>query len=122
MRRRSGGARRDCAGRAPSRCATTRAADASSSRSRPESNWGSRRATVEGLAGASADELRAMEIDGQGLGIHFPKLDADLYVPAVLQGVLGSRRWMETRRGAPASAGQARQAEAERIRSRGADR
>lgn len=61
---------------------------------------------VEGLAGASADDLRAVEIDSQGLGIHFPKLDADLYVPALLEGVLGSRRWMAARLGA--AGGQAR--------------
>lgn len=61
---------------------------------------------VEGLAGASADDLRAVEIDNQGLGIHFPKLDADLYVPALLEGVLGSRRWMAARLGA--AGGQAR--------------
>ncbi len=61
---------------------------------------------VEGLAGASAENLRAIEIDSQGLGIHFPKLDADLYVPALLEGVLGSRRWMAARLGA--AGGQAR--------------
>ncbi|NBQ54825.1 MAG: DUF2442 domain-containing protein, partial [Proteobacteria bacterium] len=27
-------------------------------------------------------------------GLHFPQLDADLYLPALLKGVLGSRRWM----------------------------
>lgn len=63
---------------------------------------------VEGLAGASADDLRVVEIDGQGLGIHFPRLDADLYVPALLEGVLGSRRWMAARLGA--AGGQARSA------------
>ncbi len=61
---------------------------------------------VEGLAGASADDLRAVEIDSQGLGLHFPKLGADLYVPALLEGVLGSRRWMAARLGA--AGGQAR--------------
>jgi hypothetical protein len=54
---------------------------------------------VEGLAGASTEDLRAVEIDNLGLGIHFPKLDADLYVPALLEGVLGSERWMNARSG-----------------------
>jgi hypothetical protein len=27
-----------------------------------------------------------------GSGIHFPRLDADLYVPALAKGILGSRR------------------------------
>lgn len=61
---------------------------------------------VEGLAGASVDDLRAVEIDSQGLGIHFPRLDADVYVPALLEGVLGSRGWMAARLGA--AGGQAR--------------
>ena len=61
---------------------------------------------VEGLAGASAEDLRAVEVDGMGLGVHFPRLDADLYVPALLEGVLGSRRWMAARSGG--AGGQAR--------------
>ena len=61
---------------------------------------------VEGLAGASAADLRVVEVDAMGLGIHFPRLDADLYVPALLEGVLGSRSWMAARLGA--AGGQAR--------------
>lgn len=55
---------------------------------------------VEGLAGASVEDLRVVEVDGMGLGVHFPRLDADLYVPALLEGVLGSRRWMAAQLGA----------------------
>jgi hypothetical protein len=55
---------------------------------------------VEGLQHASADDLKAVEVEAFGLGIHFPTLDADLYVPALLEGVLGSRRWMAERLGA----------------------
>lgn len=54
---------------------------------------------VEGLAGASAEDLRAVEVEAQGLGLHFPRLDADLYVPALLDGLLGSRRWLASRLG-----------------------
>lgn len=55
---------------------------------------------VEGLRGASTSDLRVIEIEAFGLGIHFPRLDADLYVLALLEGVLGSRRWMAARLGA----------------------
>ena len=55
---------------------------------------------VEGLERASQDDLRVIEVEAFGLGIHFPKLDADLYVPALLEGVLGSKRWMAERLGA----------------------
>jgi hypothetical protein len=49
---------------------------------------------VEGLRGASASDLEVIEVEELGLGVHFPKLDADLYVPALLNGVLGSAKWM----------------------------
>jgi len=55
---------------------------------------------VEGLQHASEAELRSVTVDALGLGIHFPKLDADLYVPALLEGVLGSKPWMAARLGA----------------------
>ena len=55
---------------------------------------------VEGLQHASAEDLKAIEVEAFGLGIHFPKLDADLYVPALLEGVLGSKRWMAAQLGA----------------------
>jgi hypothetical protein len=55
---------------------------------------------VEGLAGAPAEDLRVIELEAVGLGVHFPRLDADLQVPALLEGVLGSRRWMAARLGA----------------------
>ena len=53
---------------------------------------------VEGLQAASAQDLKLIEVEAFGLGIHFPRLDADLYVPALLKGVLGSKRWMAARR------------------------
>jgi len=54
---------------------------------------------VEGLQHASAEDLKMIEVESFGLGIHFPKLDADLYVPALLQGVLGSKRWLAAQLG-----------------------
>src|SRR6478735_1682721 len=49
---------------------------------------------AEGLAGASAADLAQIEISPAGLGLHWPRLDADLYVPSLLQGMLGSKNWM----------------------------
>ena len=48
---------------------------------------------VQGLAGAKASDLAAVEITPTGLGLHWPKLDADLYLPSLLQGLFGTRRW-----------------------------
>ncbi|MFL6673993.1 MAG: DUF2442 domain-containing protein [Massilia sp.] len=39
---------------------------------------------VPGMEGARAEDLADAEISPSGLGIHFPKLDVDLYVPALL--------------------------------------
>lgn len=49
---------------------------------------------TQGLAGAKASDLSVIEITPTGLGLHWPRLDADLYLPALLEGVLGTRRWM----------------------------
>jgi hypothetical protein len=55
---------------------------------------------AEGLAGASPEDLAEIEVSPAGLGLHWPRLDADLYVPALLQGVFGSRSWMGRQLGA----------------------
>lgn len=55
---------------------------------------------AEGLAGASSEALADIEISPTGLGLHWPRLNADLYVPALLQGVLGSKQWMARQLGA----------------------
>jgi hypothetical protein len=54
---------------------------------------------AEGLEKAKPADLVAIEISPSGLGLHFPALDADLYLPALLEGFLGSRRWMAARLG-----------------------
>lgn len=49
---------------------------------------------AEGLEKANAEQLRDIEITPSGYGLHFPRADADLYLPTLLEGFLGSRRWM----------------------------
>jgi len=55
---------------------------------------------AQGLEHATPLQLAKIEITPSGLGIHFPKLDADLYLPALLEGFLGSKKWMAARLGA----------------------
>jgi hypothetical protein len=55
---------------------------------------------AEGLEHAAPAQLDPIEISPSGFGIHFPKLDADLYLPALLEGFLGSTSWMASRLGA----------------------
>jgi Protein of unknown function (DUF2442) len=49
---------------------------------------------AQGLEAARPAQLANIELSPSGLGIHFPDLDADLYLPALLEGFLGSRQWM----------------------------
>tara|TARA_R110002020_G_scaffold98736_17_gene234854 strand:- start:2318 stop:2734 length:417 start_codon:yes stop_codon:yes gene_type:complete len=73
---------------------------------------------AEGLAGASPDDLSEIDISPAGLGLHWPRLDADLYVPALLQGLFGSKSWMAASLGT--AGGQARtQAKADAARANG---
>jgi len=44
--------------------------------------------------------LTKIEISPAGFGLHWPQLDTDLYVPALLQGVFGSKSWMARQLGA----------------------
>jgi hypothetical protein len=48
---------------------------------------------IEGLQYATSDELSEIEINPKGFGLHFPRLDADVYLPALLNGVTGSKAW-----------------------------
>jgi hypothetical protein len=61
---------------------------------------------AQGLDEAKSEQLAKIEISPSGLGLHFPKLDADLYLPSLLEGFLGSRRWMAAQMGK--AGGQAR--------------
>jgi Protein of unknown function (DUF2442) len=44
------------------------------------------------LAGESASDLEYVEISPTGLALRWPRLNADLYLPALLSGLFGSRR------------------------------
>lgn len=54
---------------------------------------------IEGLSEAPMDDLADIEISPSGLGLHWPRLDIDVYVPSLLQGIFGSKRWMAAQLG-----------------------
>lgn len=54
---------------------------------------------VEGLENSQPAQLKTIEISPSGLGIHFPSVDADIYLPGLLEGFLGSKAWMASRLG-----------------------
>jgi len=49
---------------------------------------------AQALEGRSSKELSDIQIEARGHGLHWPKLDVDLYLPNLLQGVLGTRKRM----------------------------
>jgi hypothetical protein len=49
---------------------------------------------VQGLSKGTTKQLRKHELIGRGTGIYFPDLDAPVYVPALIEGIYGTRSWM----------------------------
>lgn len=54
---------------------------------------------AQGLEAATPADLGEIEISPSGQGLYFPAIDADLYLPALLDGFLGSKTWMAARMG-----------------------
>ncbi|MDQ2819804.1 MAG: DUF2442 domain-containing protein [Pseudomonadota bacterium] len=54
---------------------------------------------AQGFEEAKPADLDVIEISPSGLGVHFPKIDADIYVPALIEGLLGTKRWMAAENG-----------------------
>lgn len=54
---------------------------------------------AQGLERATPAQLSEIEIMPLGDGLHWPQLDADLWVPGILEGIMGSRKWMAARLG-----------------------
>jgi hypothetical protein len=50
---------------------------------------------LEGLAAASADQLRQIVIAGPGTGLFWPQLDVNHYVRGLMDGIFGTRQWMK---------------------------
>ena len=55
---------------------------------------------VEGLKRATPAKLADIEISRSGLGLRWPKLDADLYVPGLIKGEFNPKRMMAATLGA----------------------
>src|SRR5260370_34484802 len=53
---------------------------------------------AQGLENARPAQLEEIELSPSGVGVHFPRLDADLYIPWLLEGVIGSEKWRAARR------------------------
>jgi Protein of unknown function (DUF2442) len=51
---------------------------------------------LEGLADATNEAASNFEITEDGLGLRWPDIDLDMFVPALLQGIYGTRAWMSS--------------------------
>ena len=49
---------------------------------------------AEELHDADDEVLSSVKVDGAGFNLHWPMIDADLDVPALVAGVFGTRAWM----------------------------
>lgn len=49
----------------------------------------------QGLRGAEVEDLAEVEISPSGFGLSWPRLDVDLWLPALMDGIYGGIRWME---------------------------
>lgn len=49
---------------------------------------------AQNLSEASPDDLKEIEVIGEGYALRWPKLDADMRVPAMMMGVFGTKTWM----------------------------
>jgi len=54
---------------------------------------------AQGLEQAMPRQLAKIKISPSGLRLHFPELNADLYLPSILERCLGSRLWMAAQLG-----------------------
>ncbi len=52
------------------------------------------REDLQGLQSAAKEQIARVEILGGGTGLHWPDLDVDLYVPGLLRGIYGTKKWM----------------------------
>lgn len=55
---------------------------------------------AQGLVDADPGDLAKIEITPSGLGLHWPDLDTDLYIPGLLAGAFSSKQWMAAQLGA----------------------
>ncbi len=52
------------------------------------------RKLLQGLANADPRDVAKIEIEDDGTSLHWESLDVDHYVPGLIDGVFGTRKWM----------------------------
>lgn len=59
---------------------------------------------AQGLESATAAQLKEIKISPSTFGLHFPLLDAQFDITALMQGHFGTRKWMAARLGSAGGA------------------
>ena len=54
---------------------------------------------AQGLEHATPAQLSEIEITPMRDGLLWPQLDADLWIPGILEGIMGTRKWMAAQLG-----------------------
>lgn len=49
---------------------------------------------IQGLQGATTEQLEDVWLDRAGLSVHWPSLDADFSILSLVQGIFGTKAWM----------------------------
>jgi hypothetical protein len=49
---------------------------------------------IQGLQGATVEQLNDVWVDRAGLSVHWPSLDADFSILSLVQGIFGTKAWM----------------------------
>jgi hypothetical protein len=52
------------------------------------------RGLLQGLENATQAQLAEVEVDNVQSGLHWESIDVDHYIPTLLEGIFGSRKWM----------------------------
>jgi hypothetical protein len=53
------------------------------------------REDLQGMEKASPEAIRDVQVTGGGTALHWPQLDLDFYVPALLKNKYGNMHWMQ---------------------------
>jgi len=49
---------------------------------------------MQELRDAAPDDLAVIEMGPEGISLHWPRLEADVYVPGFARGIYGTKAWM----------------------------
>lgn len=76
----------------------------------------------QGLAGASVKDLAEVDVTPSGEGLHWKTLDVDLSIPALMNGIFGTKKWMAELARKGGSSTSAAKSEASRLNGAKGDR